>query len=175
MSFGRLDAVCLIPAAASPFKLGRMHASNEQRLDMLRLATAGETQFSVSDVEILKSGISYTIDTVRTFASAMPETKLFFIIGADSLATLHQWKDAADLVRACEFITLARSGWDARQIAGFDAVTRDRLARGVVHDFNYEVSSTEIRRLLASGESILELVPPGVGAYVQKHRLYGAS
>ena len=157
----------------SPFKLGRMQASNEQRLDMLRLATAGEARLSVSDIEILKSGISYTIDTVRTFASALPGTKIFFIIGADSLVTLHQWKEAARLVQTCEFITLARSGWDAGQIAGFDAQTRDRLARGVVHDFNYEVSSTEIRRRVAAGEVVSELVNPDVWAYIQKHRLYG--
>ncbi len=173
MSFGGLDAVCFIPAALSPFKLGRMQASNEQRLDMLRLATADEACFSVSDVEILKSGISYTIDTVRYFASIMPETKLFFIIGADSLVTLHQWKEAELLVRLCKFITLARSGWDAKKIVGFDAQTRNWLTRGVVHDFNFEVSSTEIRRRMAANESILELVHPKVRAYIQKNQLYG--
>ncbi len=174
MSFGGLDAVCFIPAATSPFKLGHMHASDEQRLDMLRLATAVDACFSVSDIEILKSGISYTIDTVRSFASGMPETELSFIVGADSLVALHQWKDAELLVRLCKFITLARSGWDVEKIVGFDAQTRDRLARGVVRDFNDEVSSTEIRRRVATGESISELVHPNVCAYIKKHRLYKA-
>lgn len=173
MSFAGLDAVYFIPAATSPFKLGRMHATNEQRLDMLRLATAGEPRFSVSDVETLKLGISYTVDTVRHFTSVMPEAKLFFILGADSLVTLHQWKDAVSLVGNCEFITLARSGWDVAQLEGFDAQTRARLAAGVVRDFNFEVSSTEIRRRLASGESISELVNPDVFTYIQSHCLYG--
>ncbi len=150
-----------------------MQASDKQRLDMLRLATAEEARFSVSDVETLKSGISYTIDTVRHFASVMPEATLFFIVGADSLATLHQWKESAHLVRACEFITLARSGWNAGQIEGFDAQTRNRLAGGVIHNFNNQMSSTEIRRRVAAGESISELVNADVYAYIQKHRLYG--
>ena len=172
IAFAALDDLYFLPAAASPFKVGLMQASHAQRLDMLRLATEGESCFAVSDVEIVKSGVSYTIDTIRHFASVMPKAKLFFIIGADSLMTLHQWKDAAELVRRCEIITLARPGWDAGRIEGFDVETRDRLLRGIVRDFSCDVSSTEIRRRVAAGECISEMVHPAVCTYIQKHGLY---
>lgn len=172
MSFAALDGICFIPAAASPFKVGRMQASNSQRLDMLRLATSGEARFSISDVEIEKSGVSYTIETLVHFLTRSPEVKFFFILGADSLATLYKWKEAERLVRSCEIITLARPGWDVGQIEGFDAEVRDRLARGVVRDFSCEVSSTEIRRRVAAGESIVEMVHPDVCTYIQRQGLY---
>ncbi len=172
MAFAALDELCFIPAAASPFKVGLMQASNSQRLDMLRLATAGEGRFWVSDAEIMKAGVSYTIDTVRHFAAIMPDAKLFFILGGDSLVALHQWKDAEELVGSCEIITLARPGWDAGRIEGFDGETQERLLRGIVREFSCGVSSTDIRRRVATGESISEMVHPDVCFYIQRQGLY---
>ena len=172
MEFGGLDRVIFIPASVSPFKLGHMQAAGVHRLEMLRLATASEPQMRVSDVEICQSGLSYTIDTVRHFLAAWPGVKLFFIIGADSLSHLHEWKEARALVELCDFITLARSGSRIDVLPGFDEITAARLLRGVVPDFRADVSSTEIRRRIATGLSIAGCVHPDVVRYIVKHGLY---
>jgi len=172
MAFGGLDQVIFIPASVSPFKQDGMHTAVIHRLAMLRLAIASEPQMCVSDVELLQPGLSYTIHTVRHFAAKLPKTKLFFIIGADSLAHLHEWKEAQALVELCDFITLARPGSRIDTLTGFDELVTQRLLRGVVHDFRADVSSTEIRRRVAADLSIEDCVHHDVERYIVKHGLY---
>lgn len=172
MAFGGLDRVIFIPAACSPFKMGNTTASSVHRLEMLRLATASESQMSVSGVEIVQSGVSYTIDTVRHFLAELPEAKLFFILGADALVTLHAWHDAHALVELCDFITLARSGSEVGTLPGFSAATSERLLNGVIRDFEVHASSTDVRQRVAAGASITDSVHPDVACYIAEHGLY---
>lgn len=169
---GELDAVVFIPAAVSPLKVGRMVAPDEDRLAMLRLAIADEAAFSVSDYEIAKAGVSYTIDTVRHFEAAWPDARFILIIGADSLATLHRWREARALVDRCEILTLARPGWTVDCVPGFDEAVAARLLAGVVADFSQDVSSSEVRRRLAAGRSASGLVPAAVADYIRRRNLY---
>ncbi len=169
---GGLDEVVFIPAAVSPFKADRALAPDADRLAMLRLAVAGEPGFSVSDFEIAKAGVSYTVDTARHFAAVWPGTRLVFILGADSLATLGQWREAGALADLCDFIALARPGWRTDRVPGSDAGTEARLRVEIVADFAQDVSSTQIRRRLAAGLPVDELVPPAVAAYIRERELY---
>ena len=169
---GGLDEVVFIPAAASPLKVGRMVAPDADRLAMLRLAIADESAFSVSDYEIAKAGVSYTIDTVRHFEAAWPGVRLVLIIGADSLATLHRWREAEALAGLCEILTLARPGWPVDRVPGFEGETAARLLAGVVEDFSQDVSSSEDRRRLEAGRSVDGIVPAAVAAYIRGKNLY---
>jgi nicotinate-nucleotide adenylyltransferase len=172
---GGLDEVVFIPAATSPLKIGHMVASDADRLAMLRLALAGEAAFSVSDYELAKSGVSYTIDTVRHFTSAWPEARIVLILGADSLATLFQWREAQALVDSCEILTLARPGWPVDRVSEFDGKTTARLLSGVVADFSQPVSSSEVRHRLETGHPVAGLVPAPVADYIQDRGLYRRS
>lgn len=175
LAFGRLDRVIFIPASVSPFKQDDMQAAGVHRLEMLRLATASEPRMCISDVEILQSGVSYTIDTVRHFLAVLPGVKLFFIIGADALVSLHQWKEVQTLVRLCDFITLSRSGSRIDALPELDERIAQRLLNRVVHDFNEEVSSTEIRKRVGAGLSVVDYVHRDVERYIVKHGLYQKS
>jgi nicotinate-nucleotide adenylyltransferase len=139
-----LDRLLVIPAAVSPFKvgasgLGAVGFSPEARLALVRAAFADVPCATVDERELRRGGVSYAIDTVRAVAAEHPGAELFFIVGEDSVAGLPHWKAAEELKRLCRFVVYPR--------------TRE--------------SSTEIRRRLAAGEAVGDLVPPAVAALMR--------
>lgn len=169
---GRLAKVLWMPAATSPFKVGQMRASDAHRLAMLRLMTAGDARFEVSDYEMQRAGISYTIDTVRYLREKMPHVQWVLLMGADSLEGLSRWREAQALVQLCEILAFARSGWSMTHVEGFEESISTQILARVVPDFDFRVSSTEIRRRVAVGETVSGLVPDSVSAYLSEHGLY---
>jgi nicotinate-nucleotide adenylyltransferase len=109
-----LDRVDFIPAAVSPLKGRELTATAAQRLEMVRLAIAGDARFGVLDLELRRGGTSYTVDTVRELRALFPGAELFWVIGADQLARLAEWKEIGELVRLVEFVHLARRVWRLR-------------------------------------------------------------
>ncbi|HSH92890.1 MAG TPA: nicotinate (nicotinamide) nucleotide adenylyltransferase, partial [Roseimicrobium sp.] len=105
-----LDRLCFIPAAQSPLKPDAPPASGPVRTAMLRTALAGEPRFSIDDQELVRGGISYTIDTVRAFLAASPGVELFYMIGADHVPVLPKWREADQLAKLVEFIVVPRPG-----------------------------------------------------------------
>src|SRR5436309_14306216 len=94
-----LERLYFIPAAQSPFKPENKPAPPAERLRLLRLALGGKTNCEVDDQETKRGGVSYTIDTLRDYARRVPQAELFYLIGADNVATLPKWREAADLAR----------------------------------------------------------------------------
>ena len=105
-----LDRLYFVPAAQSPFKPERQPAPAAVRLQLLRLALAGQTHCEVDDQELRRGGISYTVDTLRDYARRFPAAELFYLIGADNAAKLNAWRAAAELARRAEFVTIPRRG-----------------------------------------------------------------
>ncbi len=168
-----LDRVLFAPAADSPFKIGRMNASAEDRVAMLELAIAGEPRFGICRADLDRGGVSYTVDLVADVRAAHPDAELFFLLGADSLAGLHGWYRAEELVRACRFVGFGRPGFRLDPGAlGFDPATNARLAADFVPDFAEPASSTEVRARLAAGEDVSSLLPSPVARYVADRALY---
>lgn len=168
-----LDRVLFAPAADSPFKIGRMHASAEDRLAMLGLALAGEPRFGICRADLDRGGVSYTVDLVSDVRAAHPDAELFFLVGADSLAGLHGWHRANELVCLCRFVGFGRPGFCLDPDAlGFDPATNARLAADFVADFSEPASSTEVRERLAAGGDAADLLPPAVARYVRDRGLY---
>ena len=99
-----------IPAAQSPFKPDSQPTPAEERLRLLRLALAGKTWCEVDEQEIQRGGVSYTIDTVRDYARRFPGASLFYLIGADHVPQLPQWRAAEELARLVEFVVIPRPG-----------------------------------------------------------------
>lgn len=162
-----LDRLFLVPAAQAPLKPEETRSSYDDRLTMLHAAVEWDGRFEISDVELRRGGISFTIDSVRHFHSLFPQDELFWIIGGDQLPKLSAWKDIAELVNLVQFIFLERPGAPARrppQIPGL------RLHRCDGHLI--EISSSELRQRVRRGLSLHYFCPQKVIAYIESRRLY---
>ncbi len=110
MEEASLDRLFFIPAARSPFKESQQPSAGTDRVRWLRLALAGESCYEIDERELERGGISYAIDTVHAYQQQFPEAQLCYLIGADHLEKLHQWRDAAKLADALEFLVVPRPG-----------------------------------------------------------------
>jgi len=171
-----LSTVIFVPCACPAHKPARDVAAVEHRLAMLEAAVEGDLRFEVSDIEIRRGGVSYSIDTARGIKQRHPDSDIFFIIGSDSLPELRLWKDIGQLLDLCRFVTLARPGTDLdtpdlRDPMPGDArspLLREQIRVG--HLVN--ISSTDIRYRIAEGMSIRYLVHPAVEMYITEHSLF---
>lgn len=160
-----LHRLFFIPAAQSPFKTDSQHAPAETRLQMLRLALAGKTCSEVDDQEIRRGGTSYSIDTLRDYTRRFPQAELYYLIGADNVANLPKWRDAAELARLAEFIVIPRPGEAA---VLFPPPFRGRTLTG----FPLAVSSSQIRARVKARLPVEQLLPAGVAEAIRNKRLY---
>ena len=161
-----LDRLFFIPAAQSPFKPENKPALDAVRLQLLRLALAGKTNCDIDGQEIRRGGISYTVDTLRDYAMRFPGAELFYLIGADNVPKLNEWREPAELARRAEFVAIPRPGGPA---AVFPAPFRGRMLRG----FPFGVSSSEIRARVKAGRPIDNLVPAAVAEAIHNVKIYG--
>ncbi len=163
----QLDRLVLVPAAQAPLKPTDVQSSSEDRLAMLRAATEWDRRFEISDVELRRGGVSYTIDSARHFRALYPNDDLFWVIGGDQLPKLHQWKDISELVKLVEFIFLERPGFPVRahpEIPGL------RLHRCDGHLL--AINSTELRERTRRGLSLDYFVPHKAIVYIKEMSLY---
>lgn len=160
-----LDRVFFIPTAQSPFKPDSEPAPAPERLRLLRLALAGQTACAVDDQELRRGGISYTIETLRDYARRFPPAALFYLIGADNVAKLPEWREAGELARLAEFVAIARPG---EAPSPFPAPFRGRTLTG----FPIGISSSQIRARARAGLPIDSLVPAAVAEAIRNNRLY---
>ena len=181
-----LDLIYFVPAASPPHKQPLGLAPAEHRLQMVRLATKGNRYFMVSDVEVRRSGSSFTIDTVRYFRSTMrSHPDLFLIMGGDQFAEFDTWKEADEIPRLCNIIAHTRlsekpeTELRVAMLNRFGYISSDNsYVHPSGHTLNFvsttffPISATLIRRKLALGESIRYLVPTDVGDYIERHAPY---
>jgi nicotinate-nucleotide adenylyltransferase len=167
-----LERVIFIPNGSPPHKKDYDVTPAEARYDMVALATASNPFFEVSRIEIDRPGPSYSADTVQQLKETLdPTTKLYFITGADAILELLTWHRPRRLAELCELVAVMRPGYEIEPLEGVigpDLADRVRVLRvpGV------EVSSTELRRRAAAGESLRYLTPPSVVSYIEGHHLY---
>jgi len=171
-----LSEVVFIPAAVPPHKQHLKQVDPEHRLNMLRLAVEADIRFSVSDLEMQRGGISYTLDTICELRAERPDVEWVLIVGSDTLVDLHNWYRIDELLNLCEVATFLRPGEnDLEKIVGKVQVAerhKQRLLENVIGAHLVEISSTEIRMRVAEGLSIRYLVPPEVEMYIFEHGLY---
>ncbi len=171
-----LDRLIFIPAARSPHKQDAVPTEGRHRLAMLRLAVEDHPVFEVSDMELARGGVSYTVNTLAQVRQAHPGAELFFLVGLDSLRELHRWYQVDRIFDLCTVVPLARGGEDpagVRQQCGLSESCKQRLLDRLIRIHEMEISSSEIRMRVAEGLSIRYLVPPGVQMYIAEHHLYG--
>jgi nicotinate-nucleotide adenylyltransferase len=183
-----LDRVLFVPAKHPPHKDPSRLAPAEDRLAMVRLATAGHRGFEVSDIEIRRPGPSYTVDTLA--ALAQPGEALFLIVGSETFLDLLAWREPRRVARLAQLVIVPRVGspFDAdseaaqkvlREIGvegGFTHVDGDgRVPRtGVVvsRAASMPISASELRRRVREGRSLSFRLPPAVADYIAAHGLY---
>ena len=161
-----LSRLFFVLAAQSPFKPESKPAPANLRAAMLRLALAGKTNYEVDEQEIKRGGVSYTIDTVRDYAQRFPQAQIFYLIGADNLASLPKWREADELAKLVEFVFVPRPG---------EAVTNNlpsRFCIRVLKGFPLALSSSQIRARVKAGLPVENLVPAAVAELIRNNRLY---
>lgn len=164
-----LDNVTLIPAAR-PWQRGALGASAQQRLDMLNLAIANEAGLNLSTVEIDRDGPTYTIDTLRD----LPEgPRYFWILGADQLENFCSWKQWQEITARVELAVAARPGSALKAPPALDEwlVSQGRVLH-IIPMPPFNLSATEIREHIASGQTVEGMLLPSVAQYIQQHGLY---
>ena len=160
-----LDRLFFVPAAQSPFKPETKPAPDAARLQLLRLALTGKTNCEIDAQEIRRGGVSYTVDTLRDYAGRFPAAKIFYLVGADNVPKLNEWREPAELARLAEFVAIPRPG-GATPV--FPAPFRGQMLRG----FPFAVSSSEIRTRVQAGLPVEYLVPAAVAEAIRNGRLY---
>lgn len=161
----KLDRLIFVPAFTHPLESKRsVLASPEERLEMTHLAVANKPKFEVSDVEIRRGGISYTVDTLRYFRKQHPAPdELFFITGGDWGKNLSQWKEIDTIFSLAYFVVARRPGFDTGGLS----------PKVIFLDFvPLDISSTAIRETLKKKKPLKSVVSKPVFDYIQKHRLY---
>ena len=163
-----LDEVIFVPTGQPWQKTHREVSPAEDRYLMTVIATASNPRFSVSRVDIERGGPTYTIDTLRDLRRDRP-ADFFFITGADALAQIVTWHDAAQVFELAHFVGCTRPGTtiDDSTLAGLPA---DRVT--LLEIPALAISSTECRTRAHKGEPVWYLVPDGVVQYIAKRRLY---
>jgi nicotinate-nucleotide adenylyltransferase len=173
-----LSEVVFIPAAVPPHKQHLHRVSAGHRINMLRLATEADLRLSVSDIELQRGGVSYTIDTVRELQQEQPEAEWILTVGSDTLVDLHNWYKIDELLDLCEVATFLRPGESCLDEISdkvlVSDVHREKLLNNVVEAHLIALSSTEIRMRIAEGLGIRYLVPAEVEMYIYEHGLYQA-
>lgn len=172
----RLDEVWLLPAAVAPHKQSAAAAPAEHRLAMLELATAGQTALKVCRYELDRGGVNYTVDTLTHFRAEDPDRELFFLLGADMLNDLPNWRRAAEICALATPVVVRRPGSGALDLDGLRAIAApaqiESICRHQVEMPEIGLSSTDLRQRVAAGRSIRFQTPRAVEMYIQTHGLY---
>lgn len=172
----RLDELWFVPAAVPPHKQERTLSPAKDRVEMLRLAIAGHSSFSVSILEIDLGGVSYTVKTLEAVHSARPEAMLFFPMGADSLRDLPTWREPRRICELAIPIIVRRAGSpepDLSALATLALPERCAEIKGYQIEMPViELSSTDIRGRVSKGQSIRFRTPRAVEKYIETQGLY---
>jgi nicotinate-nucleotide adenylyltransferase len=168
-----LDLVMFIPVRVPPHKPVDDEPGTEHRLELCRRAVAGDERFTVSDLEMVREGPSYTVDTLEELHSKAPENELFLILGGDVAAGLPNWREP-ERVLSLATVAVAKRRGTAR--SAVDAALQSVRGGERAQFFQMPrigISSTLVRRRARAGISIKYIVPDAVASYIEEHGLYG--
>ena len=172
MECARLDRVLFVPSAQPPHR-GAAQAPAKDRLAMSKLAVDGESHFEVSDVEVKRGGISYTVDTLEELHRSLPDDELFLILGWDAARLFRTWHEPEGVSELASIVIVGRPGMPSPTPADLKAagLDPDRVVTCLVP--TPDISGSELRRALAEGKSVAGMVPDSVEHYIAAHHVYG--
>ncbi|OXS80471.1 nicotinate-nucleotide adenylyltransferase [Domibacillus enclensis] len=160
----KLDEVRFMPNSIPPHKRLAGHVPDEHRLRMTELAIEDNEAFSTETIELERAGVSYTIETMRELIKQEPDSSFYFIIGADMIEYLPNWKDIDELTKLVTFVGVKRPGYS----------TLTPYPVTLVETPEIHLSSTVIRNKAASNETLRYLLPEPVIGYIKENGIYGS-
>jgi nicotinate-nucleotide adenylyltransferase len=180
----RLNEVRFMPAGTPPHRDTTI-ADPEQRLAMVKAATEGQLGFTVDDREIRREGLSYSVDTMRTLRADFPDHSLCLIVGMDAFLGLPKWHQWRELLELAHLVVAHRPGWRAPSMGPLGELLVDR-GTGRINDLHeqragciyihavtqLEISSTEVRKLIAMGRDPRYLMPDSVREIIEQTGCY---
>lgn len=171
-----LDQVLFLPTSISPHKQSGATASEKDRLEMVHIAIAGNPTFAVSDLELHRGGISYTVETLESLNVQQPSDEWFLLIGADNLPDLPRWYRPERIVELAHLVVACRPGHPEVDFGPIERLNDSEAARTKRHVRLpiplIGVSATEIRARRRKGKTVRYLVPSAVLAYMDSKDLY---
>ena len=169
-----LSKVVLLPTKVQPFKLGKKRASEEDRVNMVRLIAKKNKNFAVSTIEAFSQEVSYTYKTLQALSEIYGQENLHFIVGTDSFLSIETWYRGEDLLKEYSFIVGVRPGYKEGETEEKMRYFQEKYGTKVkiLHNRVLEVSSTEIKEKIRNKESIRDLVPYEIERYIDEHGLY---
>ena len=168
-----LDKVFFVPTNISPHKDNEVILDANTRLEMCRLAIQDYQYFEVSDIEILRQGISYTYQTLSVLKKNFPYDKIFLIVGADMFMTLESWKNTEKIFELSVICTVARGAYDIEKLNDHAKILKSFGAEiYILNITECTISSTEVRDRVLKKQKISDLVPTRVEEYILKNKLY---
>ena len=165
----KLDKVIMVPAGDPYLKRTKLVASPKERYRMVSLAIRKIPSLEVSDIEIFRSGPSYTIDTVRELKREGHE--VIVLLGTDSIIEMDKWQDPDLLHSECEVVGLTRPGFQIDRSKSYLSRQRKYSLRTIEVN-SPEISSTRVRNLIQEGVDVADLIPQEVNEYIKKEKLY---
>ena len=157
-----LDKILFVPTF-QPWQKAN-YTDVQHRVAMIQLAIADNPNFELSLVDVERGGPTYSIDTVSDLQKQHPDSQLVFILGSDAANSLPTWRNIDELMRKLQFIVIDRPG---SKFAGFEQLQQVSIDA-------LDLSATDVRKMIAEGKSVVDLVPAAVAAYIQENGLYGA-
>lgn len=160
-----LSKVIFVPAYLPPHKSIHSTTAANTRLKMLRFLITDIPKFEISTIELHRKGISYTVDTLKTFHKQYPNAEIVLIIGADNLAQIQSWKSPHTILDIASIAVYSRRGYN-------QYIKKNRINAIHLKGPPLAISSTEVRKRIAKGLPIHHLVPPSIRKYIEEHSLY---
>ncbi len=167
-----LDRVMLIPARIPPHKPVDDEPGVGHRVELCRLAVAGDDRFEVSDIEVVRDGPSYTVDTLQELTRDAPDHQLHLILGADIAAGLARWRQPETVLDLAKVAVAERPGTSRQAVQDGLRQVRGGERAAFFAMPTIDISSTVVRRRVRTREPIRYLVPDRVASYIEEHGLY---
>ncbi|MEO6805032.1 MAG: nicotinate-nucleotide adenylyltransferase [Edaphobacter sp.] len=169
-----LDSVLFAPVGRQPLKVEGGSAPFADRLSMVELACDSDSRFGVSDLDAPRDdgAPNYTVDTLAKLQEAMPEERLFNLVGADSFLDLPRWHEPERLLELAEWIVVSRPGFALADLSPLGLTPRQLGRVHLLQTVHVDVAATNLRERLEAGDPCADVLSPAVSAYIQAHHLY---
>ena len=163
------DQIVFVPANIPPHKRESKISSVDLRIEMLKIATKDNPNFFISDIDIKRGGISYSLDSIRLYKKEVDiDTKdLYYLIGSDSLKQFHTWKNPKEILEECRLIVAIRPGFRPSDIPNW-ILAKIQFANIP----RIEISSTQIRERWVDDKTIRYMVTQPVWEFINEHKIY---
>ncbi len=169
-----LERVLFTPVGRQPLKPDGVPASFADRLAMVELACRVDPRFVVSDLDAPRDdgAPNYTVETLAALQEALPDERLFSLVGADSFLNLPRWHEYKQLLELAEWIVVSRPGFPLANLAELNLTPRERGRVHLLQTVHEDVAATNLRERLEAGDLCADVLDPAVSAYIQAHHLY---